>query len=126
MNWRFLLAHEAESLPTIVLKGPLPAIDPRKNGNDVYKVASGTVRRGDEIHDVSGETIKVVGPHLAERDWVYESVDIVVHLPGGYKGNLRPGTLLAVLPENYQELLKNGRRRVGTGSPAGAGHPKPG
>lgn len=123
-RWRYIDAAEAASIPSLVQRDPprSRSVDPRRTGNDVYAVASGMVRRGEEVHDVAGETIKVVGEHAAGKDWVYEAAGLVVHLPGGYRGSLRDGTLVAVLPENYQELLKHGHD-AGTGSPPGARGP---
>ena len=106
MKWHF--ASEEEVRAAAARRWPAPvSVDIRKTGNDVYRAASGTVRRGDEVVEVAGEYLKLVTN--ADPPWVYEVVDAVVHLPGGFCEALKPGTPVAVLPENYLELL-NGHR----------------
>jgi len=120
MSWHF--ASKAEVRAAEGKTWPAPAdVDPRKTGNDIYWVVSGTVQKLEETHEVKGETIKVLRDETAHEDWAYTSVDLVVQLPGGYRGVLRPGTLVAVLPMNYLEMLKDERRtrkqRAAAGDP---------
>ena len=120
MSWHFASEDEVREAAGKTWPAAVD-VDPRKTGNDIYRVVSGTVQKQGEVHDVKGETIKVLRDETAHEDWAYASVDLVVQLPGGYRGTLLPGTPVAVLPMNYLEMLKDERRtrkqRAGAGSP---------
>ena len=92
---------------------PPPAdVDVRRTGNDIYRARSGRVIGEDGEHDITGEDLKLLDDDC-EAPWVYRVLDAVVCLPGGFSETIKPGTRVAVLAKDYQELLKHAHRDAG-------------